>query len=63
MLTGARRVASVKAITVCNLFILHKDNLYNALNEFPEMRVLMEHIALDRLMKLKTKVRLVHQVV
>jgi len=55
MLTGARRVASVKAITVCNLFILHKDNLYAALNEFPEMRVLMEHIALDRLMKLKTK--------
>ena len=57
MLTGARRVASVRAVTVCNLFILYKDDLFNALDEFPEMRVLMEHIALDRLMKLKTKVK------
>lgn len=55
MLTGARRVASVRAITVCNLFILHKDNLYSALDEFPDMRVLLEHIALDRLLKLRTK--------
>lgn len=59
MLTGARRVATVKAVTVCNLFILHKDNLFLALDEFPEMRVLLEHIALDRLMKLKVLVSVI----
>ncbi|XP_057302359.1 potassium/sodium hyperpolarization-activated cyclic nucleotide-gated channel 1-like [Hydractinia symbiolongicarpus] len=55
MLTDARRVASVKAATVCDLFILSKDSLYIALEEFPEMRVIMEHVALDRLMKLKQR--------
>lgn len=56
MLTDARRVASVKAATVCDLFSLSKESLYIALEEFPEMRVIMEHVALDRLMKLKQRV-------
>jgi len=55
MLTDTRRVASVRAATICDMFILNKENLYRALEEFPEMRVVMEQVALDRLMKLKTK--------
>ena len=58
MLTNARRVATVRAATMCDLFILSKENLYIALEEFPEMRVIMEHVALDRLVKLKKKVRM-----
>lgn len=56
MLTNARRVATVKAVNVCDLFILSKENLYIALNEFPEMRVVMEHVALNRLIKLRERV-------
>ena len=63
MLTNARRVATVRASTICDIFILSKQNLYRALQEFPEMRVVMEHVALDRLLKLKKKVSETKEVV
>ena len=56
MLTNARRDATVTAINVCDLFILSSESLNNALDEFPEMRLIMEKVALNRLMKLREKV-------
>ena len=56
MLTGARRVASVKAASVVDLFCLAKVDLLDVLDEFPDMRLLMEHIALDRLIQLGNEV-------
>ena len=56
MLTSARRVATVTAVTVCDLFILTADNLNKTLEEFPEMRAVMEKVALNRLLRLREKV-------
>ena len=56
MLTKARRVATVTAANVCDLFILTGDKLNGTLEEFPEMRSIMEKVALNRLLKLREKV-------
>eukprot|EP00111_Clytia_hemisphaerica_P021482 TCONS_00063203-protein len=55
MLTSARRVATITAVTVCDLFILTADNLNKTLEEFPEMRAVMEKVALNRLLRLREK--------
>jgi len=56
MLTKARRVATVTAANVCDLFILTCDKLNGTLEEFPEMRCIMEKVALNRLLKLREKI-------
>ena len=52
LLTDDRRVASVKARTICDLFSLSKQNFQQLLDEYPEMRPILESIALQRLKKI-----------
>ena len=49
LLTNERRVASVRAVTICDLFSLSKLNFQKLLDEFPEMRCTLENVALQRL--------------
>ena len=49
LLTDDRRVASIKAVTICDLFSLSKANFQSLLDEFPEMRCTLETVALHRL--------------
>ena len=52
LLTNARRVASVRAETYCNLFSLHKDHFNSVLESYPFMRRTMESVAAERLHKI-----------
>lgn len=49
LLTDDRRVASIRALTICDLFSLSKVNFQSLLDEFPEMRCTLETVALHRL--------------
>ena len=49
LLTNARRVASVRAETYCNLFSLHADHFNTVLESYPFMRRTMESVAAERL--------------
>ena len=49
LLTEDRRVASIRAVTICDLFSLSKANFQSLLDEFPEMRCTFETVALHRL--------------
>lgn len=49
LLTDDRRVASIRAVTICDLFSLSKANFQSLLDEFPEMRCTLETVALHRL--------------
>ena len=49
LLREDRRVASIKANTMCDLFSLSKTHFQEMLEEFPEMRPFFETIALQRL--------------
>jgi hypothetical protein len=49
LLTDDRRVASIKTVTICDLFSLSKVNFQSLLDEFPEMRCTLERVALHRL--------------
>ena len=49
LLTDDRRVASIRAVTICDLFSLSKVNFQSLLDEFPEMRCTLETVALHRL--------------
>ena len=49
LLTDDRRVASIRALTICDLFSLSKKNFQKLLDEFPEMRCTLETVALHRL--------------
>ena len=48
LLTNARRVASVRAETYCNLFSLHADHFNTVLESYPFMRRTMESVAAER---------------
>ena len=48
LLTNARRVASVRAETYCNVFSLHVDHFNAILESYPFMRRTMESIAAER---------------
>lgn len=48
-----KRVASVKAVTVCDLYSLSRDNFELVLEEFPHMRTFMEMVAKQRLAMIK----------
>lgn len=52
MLTNARRVASVRAETYCNLFSLSVEHFNLVLNHYPVMRRTMESVAAERLNKI-----------
>ena len=49
LLTEDRRVASIRTVTICDLFSLSKVNFQSLLDEFPEMRRTLETVALHRL--------------
>lgn len=55
LLTDDRRVATVKAATVCDLFSLSKRNFEAILEEYPDMRCALETVALRRLSKIGKK--------
>ena len=48
-----KRVASVKAVTVCDLYSLSRDDFELVLEEFPHMRTFMETVAKQRLVMIK----------
>lgn len=52
LLTNARRVASVRAETYCNLFSLSVDHFNAVLEQYPLMRRTMESVAAERLNKI-----------
>jgi len=51
-LSNARRVASVRAETYCNLFSLSVEHFNLVLNHYPVMRRTMESVAAERLNKI-----------
>ena len=52
LLTDDRRVASIRATTICDVFSLSKQNFQEVLEEYPEMRPILEIIAEKRLSKI-----------
>ncbi|OAF67389.1 Potassium channel KAT1 [Intoshia linei] len=52
LLTNARRVASVRAATYCNLFSLSVENFNDVLKNYPLMRRTLESVAAQRLNKI-----------
>lgn len=51
LLTNARRVASVRAETYCNLFSLSVEHFNAVLDQYPLMRRTMESVAAERYRK------------
>ena len=49
LLTNCRRMASVRAVTVCDLYWLSKEDFDVVLEEFPHIRVILERIADERI--------------
>jgi len=58
LLTNARRTACVVAHTVCDVFVLHAEDFRDVVDEFPDMRTIMEKEAEKRMTKLGTPVDL-----
>ena len=52
LLTDDRRVATIRAATICDLFSLSKQHFQILLDEYPEMRCALETVALSRLNKI-----------
>lgn len=52
LLTKARRVASVQAVTYCNLYSLSVEHFNAVLEQYPMMRRTLESVAAERLNKL-----------
>jgi len=61
LLTNARRVASVRAETYCNLFSLSVEHFNLVLNHYPVMRRTMESVAAERLNKIGKNPSIVSQ--
>ncbi|XP_055315817.1 putative uncharacterized protein DDB_G0282133 isoform X4 [Sitodiplosis mosellana] len=61
LLTNARRVASVRAETYCNLFSLSVDHFNAVLDQYPLMRKTMETVAAERLNKIGKNPNLMSQ--
>ena len=55
LLTHDRRVASIRAETICDLFSLSKKHFQSILKEYPSMKCALETIAMRRLSKLGLK--------
>lgn len=52
LLTNARRTATIVAKSVCDIYILHADDFRRVVDEYPEMRQLMESVATRRLSRM-----------
>jgi hyperpolarization activated cyclic nucleotide-gated potassium channel 2 len=52
LLTKAKRVASVQAVTYCNLYSLSVEHFNDVLDQYPIMRRTLESVAAERLNKL-----------
>ena len=52
LLTNARRTATVQAKSVCDIYILHAEDFREVVDEYPEMRQMMESAATKRLSKM-----------
>jgi len=52
LLTNARRTASIVAKTLCDIFILHAEDFREVVDEYPEMRQVMESVATQRLSRM-----------
>lgn len=52
LLTNARRVASVRAETYCNLYALDRASFQDVLQNYPFMRRTLESVAAERLHQL-----------
>jgi hyperpolarization activated cyclic nucleotide-gated potassium channel 2 len=52
LLTNARRAASVRAETYCNVFSLSVEHFNTVLDQYPLMRRTMESVAAERLNKI-----------
>lgn len=52
LLTNARRVASVRAETYCNVYSLDRVSFLEVLDNYPLMRRTMESVAAERLNKI-----------
>eukprot|EP00795_Rhopilema_esculentum_P006316 gene6316-11743_t len=58
LLANARRITSAKAASVCDLFVLPAASFKNILEEFPDVKVLVEHVAIHKLLDIRKQVRL-----
>ena len=54
LLMKCRRVSSVRAVTICDLYALSNDDFQHVLEEFPNMRVKMEGVAEERMSMIMT---------
>lgn len=52
LLTNARRTATIEAKSVCDIYILHAEDFREVVDEYPEMRQMMESVATKRLSKM-----------
>ena len=52
LLTNARRTATIVAKSVCDIYILHAEDFREVVDEYPEMRQLMESVATKRLSRM-----------
>jgi len=52
LLTNARRTATVEAKSVCDIYILHAEDFREVVDEYPEMRQVMESVATKRLSRM-----------
>ncbi|XP_065836457.1 potassium/sodium hyperpolarization-activated cyclic nucleotide-gated channel 3-like isoform X2 [Oscarella lobularis] len=57
LLRRSRRSATIKAITVCDLYSLSMEHFNDVLDEFPDIRLAMEKVAAERLVKLTKSMR------
>lgn len=48
----ARRVASVRAATTCNLYSLSSPHFHEVLIEYPDMKIMLEEVAKERLSRI-----------
>lgn len=58
LLTNARRTATIVAKSVCDIYILHAEDFREVVDEYPEMRQLMESVATKRLSRMGKQVDL-----
>lgn len=48
----ARRVASIRAATICNLYSLCSPHFHEVLSEYPDMKMMLEEVAKERLSRI-----------
>lgn len=51
LLTDERRVATIRAVSICDIFALHRSDFIAVVAEYPEVRHMMEKVAMQRLQK------------